>query len=79
LVAQVFFLTQFTFSRRQFRHVKRLLVGTSFVSGADNSGLRGFSLIEVGDDSKAITPLAQGGSEAGCKPILAQPDEHFPS
>ena len=59
--------------------MKCLLVGTSFVSGVDNSGLCGFSLIEVGDDSKAITPLAQGGSEAAHKSILAQPDEHFPS
>lgn len=53
--------------------------GPSFASEADNFGLCGFSLILVGDDSKAITPLVQGGSEAGYKPILAPPDEYFPS
>lgn len=59
--------------------MKCLLVGTSFVSGVDNSSLCGFSLIEVGDGSKAITLLAQGGSEAGYRLILAHSDEHFPS
>lgn len=37
-----------------------------------------FSLIEVGDGSKGIAPLAQGGSERGCKNFLAHSDEHFP-
>lgn len=78
-IAQAFFLTRFTFTRWQFCHMKCLLVGTSFVSGAGNSVLCGFSPVEVGDNSKAMTPLAQGGSEAGYKHILAQPDEHFPS
>lgn len=78
-IAQAFLLAWLTFTCWQFCHMKCLLGGTSFVSGADNSGLCGFSLMEVEDGSKTITPLAQGGSEAGYKPILAQSDEHFPS
>lgn len=78
-IVQAFFSTRLTFTRWQFCHIKHLLVAASFVSGADNSGLCGFSLIEVGGGSKAVAPLAQGSSEAGYKPILARPDKHFPS
>lgn len=78
-IVQAFFSTWLTLTHWQFCRIKFLLVGTSFVSGADNAGLCGFSLIEAGNGGKAITPLAPGGSEAGYKPILAQPDKHFPS